>query len=59
MPTGAGSGLALAGMTNRGIESSPAEREATGRPPEGGLIGIIPGVQIYRYALADGMTIRI
>ena len=25
----------------------------------GGLVGIVPGVQIYRYSLADGMTIRI
>ena len=25
----------------------------------GGLVGIIPGIQIYRYSLADGMTIRI
>jgi len=25
----------------------------------GGLVGIIPGVQIYRYSLADGMTIRL
>ena len=25
----------------------------------GGLIGIVPGIQIYRYSLADGMTIRI
>jgi hypothetical protein len=23
------------------------------------IIGIIPGYQIYRYSLADGMTIRI
>jgi putative ABC transport system permease protein len=25
----------------------------------GGLVGIVPGLQIYRYSLADGMTIRI
>ncbi len=25
----------------------------------GGLVGIIPGIRIYRYSLADGMTIRI
>lgn len=25
----------------------------------GSLVGIIPGIQIYRYSLADGMTIRI
>ena len=25
----------------------------------GSLVGIIPGIQVYRYSLADGMTIRI
>ena len=25
----------------------------------GTLVGIIPGIQIYRYSLADGMTIRL
>ena len=25
----------------------------------GGLIGVIPGVRMYRYSLADGMTVRV